>query len=378
MWQRVFEGVYGGSYDHRPCPVVGGRPGYDPNGVYGQCLTSHGWYIAVALLCAGVAMFLQIAANFANDYSDGVRGVDSGRARDSVRRGGQGGVRIARDGCGNSRITQADRDRLQASRASDATGSPGASRAPSRLVASGVPARQVLAAAIISALLACLCGLAITILTGHWWFIALGLVCIAAGWCYVGGAHPYGYRGWGEIAVFVFFGLVATCGSAYALADEVPFLVIWTGVALGLLAVAVLSINNLRDLGDDALHGKRTWMVLFGERAGHLFADGTLMLPPLMLLLEFLTRMPWQSAGRMRAGACGIDDSGARICDYSAVSYVQGMSVASVTLLVLAFAMCIGAVIALHRRAYHVALPMASLSSPVLALGFSALYLIPV
>ena len=92
---------------------------------------------------------------------------------------------------------------------------------PARLVASGVSPKKVLAAAGINALIACLCGLAVVTLTGYWWFILVGIACLVAGWCYVGGKHPYGYHYLGEIFVFIFFGLVAACGTMFALAGTI-------------------------------------------------------------------------------------------------------------------------------------------------------------
>ena len=136
--------------------------------------------VAVAVLCGFVALLLQIAANFANDYSDGIRGTDAGRA-------------IAGEQL---------------------------SRGPARLVASGVNPKKVLVAAGICALAACLCGLAVIALTGYWWFILVGIACLAAGWFYVGGKHPYGYHYLGEVFVFIFFGLVATCGTMFALSGR--------------------------------------------------------------------------------------------------------------------------------------------------------------
>lgn len=335
MWPTVFEGVWGGSYLHRPCPVIGGRPSFDPNGDYGQCLTSPGWYAAVTLLCVGVALFLQIAANFANDYADGVRGADDARA-----------------------------------------GTESATGKPRRLTASGlVPAKHVLVAAGINAALACACGLAIVVLTGHWWFIALGLVCLAAGWCYVGGRHPYGYHGWGEAAVFVFFGLVATCGTSYALSDEVPFLVMWTAVALGLVAVCVLCINNLRDIDDDAAHDKRTWMVRLGERRGVSFAGAMPVAAVTMLALSYVSRNPlirvvWMAVEPM----CGMTTDGRTVCTGVRLDDIV-LTVVSTAMLVLAVVMCVRLRKALRERRYAPALPAASALSPILALGFGCLYL---
>ncbi|WP_240542076.1 1,4-dihydroxy-2-naphthoate octaprenyltransferase [Bifidobacterium sp. CP2] len=340
MWSTVFEGVWGGSYLHRPCPVVGGRPPY-PYGDYGRCLTSPGWYAAVTLLCVGVALFLQIAANLANDYSDGIRGADETRGGDEAVSG-----------------------------------------KPRRLTASGlVSPKRVLLAAGVSAALACVCGLAVTVLTGHWWFIALGLVCLVAGWCYVGGRHPYGYHGFGELAVFVFFGLVATCGTSYALSDEVPFLVVWTAVALGLVAVGVLCVNNLRDVDDDALHGKRTWMVRLGRGRGLVAAEAALIVPTAMAAMSYVSYAPLIRVARLAADPrCGTVFDGAS--DTTGHVACAGMpwwdvtaAFAGTAMLCAAIALCVAAVRALRGGAYRRALPMAGLLSPAVALVFGCAYL---
>lgn len=204
--------------------------------------------VAVAVLCGFVALLLQIAANFANDYSDGIRGTDAGRA-------------IADEQL---------------------------SRGPARLVASGVNPKKVLAAAGISALAACLCGLAVIALTGYWWFILVGIACLAACWCYVGGKHPYGYHYLGEIFVFIFFGLVATCGTMFALSDTITPDGLLGGSAAGLVAVAVLCVNNLRDIESDGNHGKHTWMTAMGLRNGTIFTIAILIISALIALRHLL------------------------------------------------------------------------------------------
>ena len=108
--------------------------------------------------------------------------------------------------------------------------------------------KKVLAAAGINALIACLCGLAVVALTGYWWFILVGIACLVAGWCYVGGKHPYGYHYLGEIFVFIFFGLVAACGTMFALAGTISTEGMLGGANVGLIAAAVLCVNNLRDV----------------------------------------------------------------------------------------------------------------------------------
>lgn len=204
--------------------------------------------VAVAVLCGFVALLLQIAANFANDYSDGIRGTDAGRA-------------IADEQL---------------------------SRGPARLVASGVNPRKVLVAAGICALAACLCGLAVITLTGYWWFILVGIACLAACWCYVGGKHPYGYHYLGEIFVFIFFGLVATCGTMFALSGTITPDGLLDGSAAGLVAVAVLCVNNLRDIESDGNHGKHTWMTAMGLRNGTIFTIAILIISALIALRHLL------------------------------------------------------------------------------------------
>ncbi|QJU52239.1 1,4-dihydroxy-2-naphthoate polyprenyltransferase [Herbiconiux sp. KACC 21604] len=178
------------------------------------------WLFALCLL---VAVFLQIGVNYANDYSDGVRGTDD--------------VRVG----------------------------------PPRLTGSGlVPAKRVLAVALVFFGLAGASGVAITVITGHWWLLAVGAAAIAAGWFYTGGKHPYGYYALGELFVFVFFGVVATVGTTFILAGEVNFESWAGGVAAGAIACAVLMANNIRDIEQDKLVKKRTLAVLIGRTASRI------------------------------------------------------------------------------------------------------------
>jgi 1,4-dihydroxy-2-naphthoate octaprenyltransferase len=179
--------------------------------------------IPLALLCLAVAVFLQVGVNYANDYSDGIRGTDDHRV------------------------------------------------GPPRLTGSGlVPAKRVLVAALVFFGLAAVAGLAITVITGHWWLIAVGAVAIAAGWFYTGGKHPYGYYALGEVFVFVFFGLVATVGTTFILAGEVNTESWLSGIAVGFVACAVLMANNIRDIDQDKLAKKRTLSVLIGRTASRV------------------------------------------------------------------------------------------------------------
>ncbi|MBO9577712.1 MAG: 1,4-dihydroxy-2-naphthoate polyprenyltransferase [Microbacteriaceae bacterium] len=182
-----------------------------------------GWHWWRAAACLLVAVALQIGVNFANDYSDGIRGTDA------VRSG------------------------------------------PRRLTASGAAKpRTVLAVALVFFAIAAAAGLVITWRTGHWWFIAVGAACIVAAWFYTGGRRPYGYYALGEVAVFVFFGLVATLGTQFALAGQVTGDGWFVAVAAGAFATATILVANTRDLVNDARVGKRTLSVLIGDRASRI------------------------------------------------------------------------------------------------------------
>ena len=184
------------------------------------------WRAGVALL---VAMALQVGVNFANDYSDGVRGTD-----DSARIG------------------------------------------PRRLVGSGlVEARRVKWAALGAFGVAAAAGAVLAAAAG-WELLVAGALCLVAGWTYTGGPKPYGYLGLGEVFVFLFFGLVATAGTAYVLLERLDWFAVVCGVPVGLWAVALLMANNLRDITGDAAAGKRTLAVRLGERRSRLAYMGVL------------------------------------------------------------------------------------------------------
>ena len=174
----------------------------------------------IALFCLIVSVALQIGVNYANDYSDGIRGTDDHRV------------------------------------------------GPARLTASRMAKpRTVLIVALAFFAIAALAGLAITIRTQQWWLIAVGAVAILAAWFYTGGKRPYGYYGLGELFVFVFFGLVATLGTTWVQAFALPQEAWFGAVGAGLLACAVLLANNLRDIDQDRAAGKRTLTVLIGRTA---------------------------------------------------------------------------------------------------------------
>lgn len=174
----------------------------------------------IALFCLIVSVSLQIGVNYANDYSDGIRGTDDHRI-------------------GPARLTASRR----------------------------VKPRAVLTVALLFFAIAAVAGLAITIRTQQWWLIAVGAACLLAGWFYTGGKRPYGYYGLGELFVFVFFGLVATLGTTWVQAFALPQEAWFGAVGAGLLACAVLLANNLRDLDQDRAARKRTLTVLIGRTA---------------------------------------------------------------------------------------------------------------
>jgi 1,4-dihydroxy-2-naphthoate polyprenyltransferase len=221
-----------------------------------------------ALLALVVALALQVGVNFANDYSDGVRGSDERRV------------------------------------------------GPVRLVAAGLARpRQVLAAACSCFFVAGVAGLALAAVTS-WWLVAVGAACIAAAWFYTGGPRPYGYSGLGEVFVFLCFGVVAVAGTAYVQMRTLSWLGLAASVPAGLLACALLMVNNLRDISTDTVAGKRTLAVMLGDARSRLAYVLMLLMPfGIAVLLAFyrpftlltalalpLARIPVRS---VRAGATG-------------------------------------------------------------------------
>jgi len=188
-----------------------------------------GFVPLLAVLALVVALALQVGVNYANDYSDGIRGTDSARV------------------------------------------------GPLRLVGSGVatPA-HVRVAAFACFGVAAFAGVAVVLLTGHWWLLAVGAAAIAAAWYYTGGSRPYGYLGLGELFVFIFFGLVAVTGTVYIQLGLVTQATWWTAIAIGALACAILVANNLRDLEGDRAVGKRTLATRLGDAGTRRFFLGLL------------------------------------------------------------------------------------------------------
>ena len=198
------------------------------------------WNIFFALL---VSLALQIAVNYSNDYSDGIRGTDQQRV------------------------------------------------GPMRLVGSGAkPPTAVKRAAFIAFAVAAVFGLALAAAT-TWWLLLVGVACFVAGWFYTGGSKPYGYLGFGELFVFVFFGVVATTGTTFVAIETISATSLIASVAVGCLACALLVVNNLRDIPGDTVSGKKTLAVRIGDRRTRwfyfllLFATAVVMV---ILSLNFL------------------------------------------------------------------------------------------
>lgn len=223
-----------------------------------------------ALLALVVALAFVIGVNFANDYSDGVRGTDDDRV------------------------------------------------GPVRLVGSGLVAPALVKRAAFTCFgIGAAAGIALA-LTSAWWLIVLGALCIAGAWFYTGGRTPYGYNGLGEVAVFVFFGLVAVLGTQFVQAGRVDWAGLACAVAVGSFSSAVLVSNNLRDIPTDTVTGKHTLAVRLGDartRVLHL----VLVTVPFVMSVALVAATPWALAGLLaapfavranapvRSGASGLD-----------------------------------------------------------------------
>ncbi len=223
-----------------------------------------------ALLALAVSLLLQVAVNYSNDYSDGVRGTDNNRV------------------------------------------------GPIRLVASGLATAQAVKQAAITCFsLASILGIILAARTS-WWLILAGALSILAAWTYTGGKKPYGYLGFGEISVFLFFGLVATVGSYFVQSHRITWQSILVSLPVGALSCAILAVNNLRDLPKDSLVGKMTLAVRLGDKRARQMFIGLLILAHLAALLAALIT-PWtlitllflpvslKIAQRVLAGAKGAD-----------------------------------------------------------------------
>jgi 1,4-dihydroxy-2-naphthoate octaprenyltransferase len=202
-----------------------------------------------ALLALVVALAFQVGVNYANDYSDGIRGTDTERV------------------------------------------------GPLRLVGSGlVPPNSVKTAAFACFAIACLTGLVLVVTSGHWWLLVVGVVSVLGAWFYTGGKNPYGYLGFGELAVFLFFGPVPVLGTLYVQSGQITWLGAVASVALGSFSAAVLAANNLRDIPTDAESGKRTLAVRLGDARTRSFYS-LLMLVPFLVSVALAAVSPWLLLG---------------------------------------------------------------------------------
>jgi 1,4-dihydroxy-2-naphthoate octaprenyltransferase len=226
------------------------------------------WRAGLAL---AVSLALQVGVNYANDYSDGVRGTDE--------------VRVG----------------------------------PTRLVASGLASPGAVKRAALAAFgVAAVAGLVLAVATS-WWLLAVGAAALLAGWGYTGGPKPYGYLGLGEVFVFTFFGLVATAGTTYVLIEQVPAAAWLAGCAAGCLACALLVVNNLRDIPTDREVGKRTLAVRLGDQRTRGFFTLLLVAALVLVVVIAVTGRPfaavgllgavaaWPAVAAIRQGATGRD-----------------------------------------------------------------------
>jgi 1,4-dihydroxy-2-naphthoate octaprenyltransferase len=226
--------------------VAGARPKTLPAAIapvaVGTALAGTDFDPILALLALLVSLSLQVGVNYANDYSDGVKGTDDNRI------------------------------------------------GPMRLVASGAaPAHQVKIAAYLALGFGSIFGLILALQTSLW-LVAIGALAIAAAWGYTGGKNPYGYFGFGELSVFVFFGLVATMGTYYAQTGELTLNSLLVAIPMGSLSCALLAINNLRDRAADELVGKRTLAVRLGDASARRAFIALLLIAHISVL--FLMK-PW-------------------------------------------------------------------------------------
>ena len=226
--------------------ILGARPRTLPAAiapvVVATALAGSDWNWFRAALALKVGVWLQIAVNYANDYSDGIKGSDANRI------------------------------------------------GPTRLVASGLAtAKQVKVAAFISFAIASIAGIWLSLLSSPV-LLLVGIAAIAAAWGYTGGKNPYGYSGLGEVSVFIFFGLTATVGTFYTQTGHVTALSILCAIPMGSLACAILAVNNIRDRAQDELVGKHTLAVRLGDRRARL---GFVTLLILAHLAAIATLIPW-------------------------------------------------------------------------------------
>lgn len=222
--------------------IEGARPKTLPAAIapvlVGTALAGNKWNVLNASLALIVSLSLQIGVNYANDYSDGIRGTDE--------------VRVG----------------------------------PTRITAAGLaPAHLVKRAAFICFAIAALAGLALAAMT-TWWLVAVGASAIVAAWTYTGGKNPYGYVGLGEFFVFLYFGVVATVGTFYVQSGELTLRALYGAIPVGLLACLILAMNNIRDRAHDEEVGKRTSAVRLGDKSARFLAIALVVIAqvaPLMI-----------------------------------------------------------------------------------------------
>jgi len=236
--------------------VAGARPRTLPAAIApvlvgsGAAVVVAGFSWTRALLALVVSLALQIGVNYANDYSDGIRGTDTDRV---------GPIRLV-----GSTLAQ-----------------PGA----------------VKAAAFACFAVAAVAGLVLVGLSGQWWLVAVGAASIIAAWFYTGGRKPYGYQGLGELFVFVFFGLVAVCGTTYVQTGRVTGVSLAGGIGIGALTCAILVANNLRDIVGDVDAGKRTLATRLGAPATRTLYTGLVVVAALMILVIAVVSTWWALLG---------------------------------------------------------------------------------
>ena len=243
--------------------VAGARPRTLPAAIApvavgcGVAAYEHGFDLGPALLALLVALSLQVGVNYANDYSDGVKGTD--------------------------------RERV----------------GPVRLVGQGLAEPRSVKLAAIGAL-ACgaVAGLALVAWSGSWWLLAVGAAAIAAAWLYTGGPRPYGYAGLGELFVFVFFGLVAVIGTAYTQTGNITWLAPLAALPPGLWAVAILMANNIRDIPTDSVTGKHTLAVRLGDATSRRLFSATVLAG--FVVVAVLSAFTWWALIALASGALAV------------------------------------------------------------------------
>ncbi len=221
-------------------------PGWLPTVLAGHVTLTYADFAGRALLCLVVALALQVGVNYANDYSDGIRGTDDARV---------GPVRLV-----GQRLAEP---------------------------------RSVKWAAFGAFGVAALAGLALVVITQAWWLLLVGTAAIVSAWFYTGGPRPYGYAGLGEAFVFVFFGLVAVAGSTYVQTLSITWLALAGGGACGCLSVAILLANNLRDIPTDTASGKHTFAVRLGDRGTRVAYCLAVAAPYLVAAVIAIEDTPW-------------------------------------------------------------------------------------